>query len=671
MCGIAGLIGVEPALAAPALERMLDSLGHRGPDDRGIKRFDLGNGDVAFLGHTRLSIVELSVKGHQPMVDLPRDRSMRPNAVTYNGEIYNFRALQPELADLGFPCHTGCDTEVLLAGYRAWGTECVHHFDGMFAWCLIDPEARTAFLCRDALGIKPLYLSAPKSGGLLFASEVRALLAAGEHLVPRKLRRTSLESYLAQGAVFGDESIVDGISLLPAGTTRITDLKGRTQREVRHSSLRYGADGTSPRHAQVPRRYTQKLHRRRDDTVLALRSALLQAVDSHLLADVDAGVFLSSGLDSTVLAALGALTRGSALRTVSIGFDEPALDESSAAAEIAKRLGTSHHEVQVTQSAIEQVMASVLQTLDQPTVDAFNSHLVTGAAKDAGLKVALSGVGADELFGGYASFRDVPRALAFLPLAQRTPLWLQRGLRRPARLAAKTLGGSHGRGLAKVFEVPRRGDVVQLYLLRRELFFADQRRLLFADAVLDASCDQETGVQTTLLDEMNALTAPLEPLDQVSSLEVSLYLRHMLLRDADTMSMAHSLELRVPYLDRNVVQVATAARAAWRAPDPRLKPLLLDAARPHLPKGLDALSRGLQAKRGFTLPWDRWLRGSLNQRVREIFADGQSWSRLGMRPNAALAMLAAFDRGDPAVSALQIVALWVVSDFAQRHGLAL
>lgn len=664
MCGIAGLIGVEPALAAPALERMLDSLGHRGPDDRGIERFDFGNGDVAFLGHTRLSIVELSAKGHQPMVDLPRDRSMRPNAVTYNGEIYNFRALQPELADLGFPCHTVCDTEVLLAGYRAWGTECVHHFDGMFAWCLIDPEARTAFLCRDALGIKPLYLCAPKSGGLLFASELRALLAAGDHLVPRKLRRTALESYLAQGAVFGDESIVEGISLLPAGTTRITDLKGRTQREFQHSALRYGAsNGTSPQHAPKPQR-------RRDDTVLALRSALLQAVDSHLLADVDAGVFLSSGLDSTVLAALGAATRGSSLRTVSIGFDEPALDESSAAAEIAKRLGTCHHEVRVSQDAIADVMASVLQALDQPTVDAFNSHLVTGAAKDAGLKVALSGVGADELFGGYASFRDVPRALAMAPLAQRMPLWLKRGLRRPARLAAKTLGGARGRGVAKVGEAARRSGVVELYLLRRELFFPDQRSQLFADAVLDASCDRETGLQTTLLDEMNALTAPLEPLDQVSSLELSLYLRHMLLRDADSMSMAHSLELRVPYLDRHVVQVATAARAAWRAPDPRLKPLLLDAARPHLPKGLDALSRGLQAKRGFTLPWDRWLRGSLNQRARAVFADGQSWSRLGMRPNAVVAMLDAFDRRDPAVSALQIVALWVLSDFATRHGLA-
>src|SRR5262249_15455768 len=231
MCGIAGLLGVPPELARTAAPRMLAAMRHRGPDDSGIEVVPDCRGQTfpAVLVHARLSILDLAPAGHQPMADRPTGLGCRPNWVAYNGEVFNFADLHDDLAQAGWPCHSRCDTEVILHAYRVWGETCVEKLRGMFAWCLLDAERGCAWFCRDRLGIKPLYLARPAAGGLLFASELRTLLAAGPELVPPRVNPSALESFLAQGAVCGLKSIVEGVELLAPGQSLFTDWAGKPQ----------------------------------------------------------------------------------------------------------------------------------------------------------------------------------------------------------------------------------------------------------------------------------------------------------------------------------------------------------------------------------------------------------------------------------------------------------
>lgn len=657
MCGIAGAIGIDPLLAEPAALAMLAALRHRGPDDSGIERVAQAGGPPVVLVHTRLAIVDLSSAGHQPMYDRPTDARMPRNLVTFNGELYNFRELHAELAGHGWPCRTRCDTEVLLNAYRVWGIAAVERLDGMFAWCLVDPAQGRAWLCRDRVGIKPLYLFRPATGGLLFASELRALLAVGEELVPRRIHRPALESFLAQGAVIGEASIVDGVELLGAGESLVVDLYGRSRHTTRYWSVGFGtASGREGERSSPPSR--RGLGAARGEAVAALGSALQRSVRGQLLADVPVGVFLSSGVDSAAVATLASEVLPSTLHTIAVGFDQPEYDETAGAQAIARALGTRHSTVRLGGAEVLHDFDAVLGALDQPSVDGFNSYYVCRAARSAGLTVALSGLGGDELFGGYASFRDLPRAMQLARLLAHVPLL--GATRRPLRALARRLGSVHAaRALVKLAEVPRRPvDLVQLYLLRRELFFSDQRRLLHENPLLS---DPTSGIPRGLLRELQHGHSGREPLDRIAYYEFSVYMRHMLLRDADVMSMAHGLELRVPLLGHPVVEAAARARAAFRRPDPRPKPLLVDAVGPRLPAQVWRAQ-----KRGFTFPWDAWLRGPLRASLRERLREPSPWQAAGLDPGAVQRLLGAFERGDPAVGALQMLALVVLSDFVQR-----
>ncbi|HEX6764811.1 MAG TPA: hypothetical protein VF103_05020, partial [Polyangiaceae bacterium] len=299
MCGIAGILGTDLALAQPAAERMQRALRHRGPDDEGLAIVEGRGGKApAVLVHTRLSIVDLSPAGHQPMKDEPTRPGDAPNVITYNGEIYNFRSLQPELARAGWPCRTRSDSEVLLHAYRVWGVRAVERFEGMFAFCLLDPTRGLAWLCRDRVGIKPLYFYRPAQGGLVFASEVRALLAAGSELVVPRLGRGALESFLAQGAVMSDASILDGARLLAPGESMLLDFDGNPAGTTRYWSVAFGsrlgeevlpADGSAADiRAPLP-----SSERTRPAAVHALSEALHRSLERLLLADVPVGLFLS------------------------------------------------------------------------------------------------------------------------------------------------------------------------------------------------------------------------------------------------------------------------------------------------------------------------------------------------------------------------------------------
>jgi asparagine synthase (glutamine-hydrolysing) len=639
MCGIAGLLGVSPELAADAAPRMLRALGHRGPDDRGTVTLDAPGGPPALLLHNRLAILDLSPAGHQPMADRPPDPTTPPNWVTFNGEVFNYQDLYPELDRAGWPCRTRCDTEVILHAYRAWGAGCVERFRGMFAWCLLDPARGTAWLCRDRLGVKPLYLARPPAGGLVFASEVRALLAAGPDLVRPRASRAAIEAFLAQGAVFGHRSIVEGVELLPPGHSAVFDWGGKELRRTRYWSLPAPTDRPVPDRSAAVAEVGQKLR---------------EAVRLRLISDVPLGLFLSGGIDSGALTAVATAVAGTKLRTISVGFDQAEFDETAVAGRVAAALGTDHSALTLSGESVLADLPDALAAVDQPTVDGFNTYFVSRAARRAGLTVALSGLGGDELFGGYASFRDVPRAGRW----QAAGRFL--GPFTPA--ARRALGAVGRRSTTKAAELlARPTDAAYRYLLRRELFLPAERRDLHA---LPPGVDPHVGLTDEFLRELRGASADPDPVNQVSRLELQAYMEHMLLRDADAFSMASALELRVPFLDHELVAAVTRLPGRWKRPDPRPKPLLIDAVGDRLPAFVHRLP-----KKGFTLPWGGWFRGPLCDRGRRAAHNRDAWAALALGPDAPPRLWDRFQSGDRRVSPLQVLAFVVLEDFAARHGL--
>jgi asparagine synthase (glutamine-hydrolysing) len=587
--------------------------------------------DPVVLAHNRLAIIDLSAAGHEPM--FTREKAL---ALTFNGEIYNFRELRRELQSRGHEFRSQTDAEVILAAYTTWGVDAATRFRGMFAFALADASRATVWLCRDRLGIKPLYVTRPTRGGLLFSSELRALLATGPELVPPRLSPSALESYLSQGMVCGFQAIVDGVSLVAPATSVLVDWSGRELEQRKFWALSFPpeADEASPSRTKV---------------VSALGDELRHAMRLHLISDVPLGIFLSGGVDSSVLATIASELQPKGLHTLSIGFDQPEFDETREASELASALGTEHTVVRVTGPELLDDIEHVLAAMDQPTVDGFNTFVVSRAARQAGLTVALSGLGGDELFGGYASFRDVPLATSMrklLPFSIRLP-------EGTSRWAARF----GGRATAKALElVARPSSTVESYLLRRELFLVPERRRLHDATWAGLEMDALLSSDLSLLSEAN----------QVSALELTSYMRDMLLRDADVFSMAVGIELRVPLLDHAVVDAVVQLPGKWKRPDPRPKPLLLDAVGPTLHPEVRE-----RPKRGFTFPWTVWLRGPMRARARERMSQGDLWTSVGIDPQVPPGLWERFENGDSTVGGLQMMALWGLQDYVARNQLAL
>ena len=630
MCGIAGAIGVAPEIASTVVERMRLALAHRGPDDHGTEvLWAEGVRHPVVLAHNRLAIIDLSTAGHEPMFYGGREL-----ALTFNGEVYNFAEIRADLEKRGFQFQSQTDAEVILAAYRAWGTEAVHRFRGMFAFALADARAREVWLCRDRLGIKPLYFTRPASGGLLFASEVRGLLVAGPELVPPRVSPSALESFLAQGMVCGFGSIVDGVCLLPPATSLRLDWNGAELERRRYWSLPFGPEAEESRKGRAR-------------AVEELGEELRKAVRLHLIADVPLGIFLSSGVDSSAVATVANEVHRGGIHTLSVGFDQPEFDETREATELARTLGTTHTVLRLTGAELVEDIEQVFSAMDQPTVDGFNTYVVSRAARRAGLTVALSGLGGDELFGGYASFRDVPRAASLrklIPFSVRVPESAQ-------RLAARV----GGRGVAKALELlARPASTLEAYLVRRELLLPAERKALHNGSGPVAEVDRAVPPGLSRLSGAN----------QVSVLELSNYMRDMLLRDGDVFSMAVGLELRVPLLDHVFVEGVVRLPGGWKAPDPRPKPLLLDAVGPALPASVPE-----RRKRGFTFPWNAWLRGPMRNRVHRALNEPDVWRALNLDPAAPERLWRRFEAGDPRVGGLQVMALWVLQEYVNRYDL--
>ncbi|NQT17123.1 MAG: asparagine synthase (glutamine-hydrolyzing), partial [Planctomycetes bacterium] len=505
MCGIAGILGLPPEVANEAGSRMRAAMHHRGPDDSGLVELPdpAGRTHPAVLLHTRLAILDLSRAGHQPMSDTPPSDDIAPNWIVYNGEIYNYRELRAELRDEGWPCRTRCDTETVLNAYRVWGERCAERFRGMFAWCLLDSRRGRAWLCRDRLGIKPLYTFRPAAGGLLFASELRTLLAAGPELVPPVIHPTALESFLAQGAVCGAASLIEGVELLGPGESLWTDWSGEPIGRRTWWQIPFGpADESGPCDSRT-----------RTREVARLADTLRDAVRLRLISDVPLGLFLSGGIDSGAIATVASEVAGARVETISIGFDQPEFDETGVAAEVASQLGTSHRCVRLTGQDVLEGLDDALAAVDQPTVDGFNVYFVSRAARQSGLEVALSGLGGDELFGGYATFHDVPRALAW----RRRLSWLK-----PAHFPMSRLLAGYGTraGAKAALMLTRTATPHQMYFLRRELFFPGERRQLCA---LPTASDSAAGVPQAMVADLVHQARDLDPFNQVSLFEMGSY----------------------------------------------------------------------------------------------------------------------------------------------------
>ncbi|MFA5058044.1 MAG: asparagine synthase (glutamine-hydrolyzing), partial [Opitutaceae bacterium] len=513
------------------------------------------------------------------------------------------RELRAKLAAGGYPFRSQCDTEVLLAAFTRWGEACLRRLRGMFAFAVWDEQEQSLFLARDAFGIKPLYYHHDAAAQhLAFASELNALLAAG--VATGRIDPHAVGEYLAYFAVPAPRTIYEGMfSLRPGECARYAG--GRLELKT---WWRFPMAGPTSR-CRTAGEFQRELGARLDDTVQA-----------HRIADVPVGAFLSGGLDSSGIVALMTRAGASRLKTFSLVFDETAYSEAGPARRAAEALGTEHHETMLTGRQVAADLDRLLHAFDQPTGDGINTYYVSRAARAGGVKVALSGLGGDELFGGYPSFSDLPRLARLLPVWRKLPAAVQTAVTR--RLAR---GGVRSRKLADFLTQAR--DLHGLCSLQRRVFSTALGHSLLHP-------DLRPGLAAPLhhprLDDLPAELAGADSFQTISAWELRTYMTDVLLRDSDVMSMAHSLELRVPFIDVPLVEWLWAQPARFKSGGGQAKSTLADALRGLLPE--EILRR---EKRGFTLPFAVWMRGELKPFLDDTFTSA-SITRTGLLDAAAV-----------------------------------
>lgn len=549
------------------LQKINDRMLRRGPDGEGFWYSEDGR---VGLAHRRLAIIDLSESGHQPM-SLPTQN--RRFHITYNGEIYNFQALRKELEAQGTAFVTASDTEVILRLYERHGADMLSKLRGMFAIAIWDEQDRSLFLARDPFGIKPLYYS-DDGRTLRTASQVKALLAGGG--VDQTPEPAGHVGFFLMGSVPEPHTLYRAIKALPAGHWMRVSANGDRQTERyfdtanvyrRETPLRTGAD---------------------------LREVLLDSMRAHFIADVPVGLFLSAGLDSTSIAGLAAECQGSGVQSITLGFAEfegQAMDEVPLAEDVARLYQTDHQTQRINQRDFDDAYDDILDAMDQPSIDGVNTYFVARAAKEKGLKVALSGLGGDELFGGYDTFQRVPdmvRRVSGVPGASLfgksfraiTAPWISRFVSAKAA-GVLELGGSFGGA----------------YLLRRGLYMPwELKQLMDPDMARAGLASLDI---TRRFDR--ACEGADTPERKVALLETTQYMRNQLLRDSDWAGMAHSLEIRVPLVDRPLYE---ALAPYVFSPDGPSKRKMAETPKTALPSQI--LNR---PKTGFAIPVERWIDG--------------------------------------------------------------
>jgi asparagine synthase (glutamine-hydrolysing) len=650
VCGICGIAFAGRASEAEMRVRaMAAAMRHRGPDDEGF----LVNEQRApglVLGMRRLSIIDLKT-GHQPVWNETRDI-----AVIFNGELYNYRELRERLTLSGHRFSTQSDTEILVHAWEEWGEDCLDELRGMFALALLDLRKRYAtapllFLARDPLGIKPLYYT-QTGDGFAFASEVRALLAGG--MAPKKLSQDALTSYFLFGSVSEPVSLLDGVFSLPPGHRMLLYVPER-RRMPRARAWWDAKRSAAAKEARTARDFSSAAKR--------LRPLLEDAVRAHLIADVSVGLFLSSGLDSSAIAAIAARARAG-ICSFTLSFPGTAYDEAPLARSVAKHCGTQHREVPLEGDAIVSRLDEAVSALDQPSMDGINTYFVSWAAREAGLKVALSGLGGDELFGGYATFTDTPRITRLIRMAWFVPAVLRKAV--APLLRAMMAARSSPDAARKATAAWLSPDALpHAYFFTRALFpvGAELSRLIeprFRPSSVAA--DGVTLEPTWLgwLERAADAARKLHRVGGISWLEMQGYMASTLLRDTDSVSMARSLEVRVPLLDTPLVEFVGALPDVARRRDGIPKALLNQAIGDLLPQDILA-----QKKRTFTLPWEDWLRGPLRKRIEASFAEPAASLAPYLRRDGVREVWSAFLAGKTSWS--RPWSIYAINEWCRRH----
>jgi asparagine synthase (glutamine-hydrolysing) len=579
MCGIFGIAAHDTQIPDGLLERGTQSLAHRGPDDSGTVVVRYPAGEIG-LGNRRLAILDLSSLGHQPTQDPDTG-----NWVVYNGEIYNFREVRRELEQGGAAFVSHSDTEVLLKAYARWGDGCLSRFRGMFAFALWDARQHILFIARDPMGIKPLYY-AQTGKFFLFASEVRTLIETG--LIRPRIDPAGLLNFLTFGSAYDPLTLIKGVSTLPAGSMLVWQ-KGKIRESQYWDLLDLPSENTEPSPS-----------RRNDDgPATEIQKLLEESVRMQLVSDVPVGIFLSGGIDSSALVSI--VSRGG-LRpsTFSIVFREADYSEAEYSRAVAQKFRTDHHEITVSQTDLLKAIPDALGAMDLPTMDGINTYFVSRETRNAGVKVALSGLGGDEVFAGYSSFRTIPRWERVVRMWGHIPGFIRRGTASSFGAMAPTSDQNR-----KLSLLMRNGErVLHPYFVSRMLFTPKQRGNLMQGVNSDVD-ERASAEQRQRLN----LAARLDPINRVSYLESRCYMLNTLLRDADVMSMSQGLEVRVPLIDhelaKNVMKVPGVAKIGTIP-----KKLLVEALGGSLPEGIVQ-----RRKRGFTLPFEHWMRQELRSEI--------------------------------------------------------
>ncbi len=620
MCGINGILGISGIDDPKAVvSRMNDKLDHRGPDAAGTFL-----GEDLVLGHRRLSIIDLSDAGNQPF----SDEEARLTLV-FNGEVYNYRELRDQLSDYSF--RTGTDTEVILAAYKKWGTDCLDHFNGMFALAIWDAGARQLMIARDRMGIKPLYYSWQGSR-LIFSSEIRSLLASD--LIPRKLDKAALVDYLRYQTVHAPATIVENVNvLMPGHRMIIADGEYQMERWWNMAAAATPVSGS------------------RKEILQNVREKLTRSVELRMRADVPFGAFLSGGIDSSAIVGLMAEVSDAAISTFSVTFNEREFSEAPFAELIAKRFNTDHHEIRLTPDRFKELIPDALAAMDHPSGDGPNTYVVSKVTRDAGITMALSGLGGDELFAGYDIFT---RAVSLLD--KRWVMSFPKFIRR--------FGGEIMKSVKPSVASDKTAAILTEDYLELEYFYP-HNRLVFDErtvrSVLRSGKLPKYAPHRFLLEEL-AYGTPgfsLPFLSKVSLAEIGTYLQNVLLRDTDQMSMAHALEVRTPFLDHHLVSYTLGVPDPERFPHTPKK-LLTDALDPLLPR--EIIDR---QKMGFTLPWDHWMKNEMKPFCEDhLKALGQ---RPWINPQGTDALWKRFLGGDPKVSWSRLWHLIVLEHWLQSN----
>lgn len=625
MCSISGILtNRETKEAELAIKRMIIACRHRGPDSTGIENIQISpNSNYLFLGHTRLSIIDLSELSNQPIRDATTN-----SCLVYNGEIYNFRELREELEKLGKVFASRGDAEVLLKALVQWGEEALNKLKGMYAFGFWNGLKKELLLARDPLGIKPLYYS-EMPGLFMFSSEVKAIQSS--RLRNFTLDKDAVKSFLTYGAVIQPLTIINEIKELPPGSILKVSRNGEIKFIRKYWSL-------------IENKSAKENNIGFSEAANSIKAVLIKSIKSHLVSDVPVGIFLSGGIDSSLISLL-ASGEEHQIKLLTVGFPEEEFSEVKYARIVAERVQREHHVTLLSANEMVNFFPKALSSIDQPTVDGINTYVISNIAASLGIKVLISGLGGDELFGGYTTYRNVPFLFKYRFI-----------LPKVAKLVLKIRGAN----FAKWHKVLQTDDIdtfSKIYLIHRCIRWRGAADVLFPGEIPPGEFSVPHGIWEELIKAENN-----DDIKSVSLLEMIFYMSNQLLRDSDTFSMANSVELRVPFLDLDVVSEALKFpnnyhQRFWKGK--RITREILKGLCPKLP--LD------REKMGFTFPWRHWLHGDLKEMISETLLSKNLYDNIGLDFQKGKKVLEDFQNHHPLVSWYQIWSLFVLLNWQERN----